>query len=87
MDAVKYTPGPWAVSNGVDQYVCAGGVWIAASMGIRGDEGAANARLIAAAPELLEACQALLASHRPGVGQCCKASDLGIAAIKKVLGQ
>lgn len=46
----------------------------------------ANARLIAASPDLLEACKALLASHRPGVGQCCAASDLGIAAIAKATG-
>lgn len=47
----------------------------------------ANARLIAAAPDLLEACEALLNSHRPGLGQCCAASDLGIAALAKARGE
>ncbi len=46
-----HTPGPWKVSSGCDQYVCNGGFWIASTMGVRGEEGAANARLIAAAPD------------------------------------
>jgi len=33
--------------------------------------------------ELREAIEALLQSHRAGVGQCCKAADMGIAALAK----
>lgn len=51
----EHTPGPWSVSKGCDQYICADGQWIAATMGVRGYEGAVNARLIAAAPDMLAA--------------------------------
>lgn len=53
--SAQHTPGPWEVAKGCDQYVAAGGFWVASTMGVRGEEGAANARLIAAAPDLLEA--------------------------------
>jgi hypothetical protein len=62
---VKATPGPWAVSTGCDQFVCSDGVWIASTMGVKGETGAANAQLIALAPTLatlvLEAREALKA--------------------------
>lgn len=61
MNAAKHTPEPWAV-GGPTEFVnqlriepCIGVVYGA------GDELAANARLIAAAPELLGACLAMLA--------------------------
>jgi hypothetical protein len=50
-----YTPGPWHVADGSKQLVHAGDVWIASTMGVRGEVGEANARLIAAAPEMREA--------------------------------
>ena len=50
---VTHTAGPWLVSNGSDQLVGSADKWIASTMGVRGDEGAANAHLIAAAPDLL----------------------------------
>lgn len=51
----QHTPGPWHVSNGVQirsakHQICK--VWM-----MRNGEGNANARLIAAAPELLQALQ------------------------------
>lgn len=52
-DLQGHTPGPWFVSKGSPYYVCNDGFWIASTMGIKGPEGEANARLIAAAPELL----------------------------------
>ena len=58
MSAPKHTPGPWHVANGVqvrskrDQIAK---VWM-----MRNGEGNANARLIAAAPELYEALSGTL---------------------------
>lgn len=46
-----------------------------------------RARLIAAAPELLAACKALYATHKPGKGQCCSAADMAIDAIAKAEGK
>jgi hypothetical protein len=60
----KHTPGPWEVSpftrkgepTRIDAEVEGETVTIAV-LGKRGDETAANAELIAAAPELLQACR------------------------------
>lgn len=46
----------------------------------------ATARLIASAPSLLEACEALLATHKQGRGQCCAAADKAIDAISQARG-
>jgi len=54
---MTHTKGPWFVSKGSDQYICSEGKWIASTMGVAGEQGAANARLIAAAPSLLEALE------------------------------
>ncbi len=55
----KHTPGPWKVSS--DHYhICKGATAVAAVFGTTGHDAArseANARLIAAAPELLEALE------------------------------
>jgi hypothetical protein len=80
---VACTPGPWSVANACDQYVSAGGFWIASTMGVKGSKGAANARLIAAAPCLardLNSAWAVLSlilengwvpeQHRAPVEQC-----------------
>lgn len=53
----KFTPGPWHVANGVQ--VRSARDQIAKVWMMRGSEGCANANLIAAAPEILEALQAL----------------------------
>ncbi|MHB9879134.1 hypothetical protein ACSMXM_05670 [Pacificimonas sp. ICDLI1SI03] len=42
---------------------------------------------MAAAPDLYEAVEALLVSHRAGTGQCCAAADKGIAALAKARGE
>jgi hypothetical protein len=64
MTAAKHTPGPWHIDAGV---IKAGDVRERVSIGIVFDwsenapeEAAANARLIAAAPELLDALRALV---------------------------
>ena len=59
----QYTPGPWTVEND-GMTVSMGGQCVIvgpAPDGSRIDEERANARLIAAAPDLLVACKALLA--------------------------
>lgn len=73
----KHTPGPWHVSSNTAQdLVCAGDEVVAdCTTGDLPDISIANARLIAAAPELLEACKSLLPEgwddgvmdHMPGV--------------------
>jgi hypothetical protein len=40
------TEGPWEVAKGCDQYICNDGKWIMSTMGIREEQGAANAALI-----------------------------------------
>ena len=57
----KHTPGPWEIKN--QNLVAEGGNCVLANLhmwqGDAPDEGKANARLIAAAPELLAALQAM----------------------------
>lgn len=91
----KHTPGPWVTSpepNGKEWVVDAGpwGICICADApGLGSAE--ANARLIAAAPELLEALQAVtrcLAWHEEqhGVGMDRKAVESARSAITKATG-
>lgn len=92
MSEAKFTPGPWAVAdynihqviavhdgpdidgrhqhticNTSDEYSKA-----------RFDEQSANARLIAAAPDLLAACRAALATHS------CETSEPGLPTLQEV---
>lgn len=67
MSEPKFTPGPWVVCPDVGHQipvasVAMDGIKLNVShvAGIRNGEGAANARLIAAAPELYEALEMLL---------------------------
>ena len=73
---VKHTPAPWRVSRadrdgaGVHAVACIAWCGVSSNYGqtpettqhIDADECAANARLIAAAPELLAACEAVAAT-------------------------
>lgn len=90
---MAHTLGPWTVSSGD---VWAQGLLIA---GIPGDLSGAldNARLIAAAPEMLEALQALVAqildyenvnnlSPNPGRKYCWDDTERAVAAIAKATG-
>lgn len=59
MSDVKHTPGPWVVCN-MDAWCCVEHTeWgtTVAEIGENDDLGLADARLIAAAPDLLEACR------------------------------
>lgn len=55
----KYTPGPWEL-RGTRLVTDKHGVVIAEKIGSNGGGSESNARLIASAPELLEALEALL---------------------------
>lgn len=56
----KHTPGPWEVWSDLRIVTTATPVKLVADVIDRGTEGRANARLIAAAPDLIEACEAYL---------------------------
>ena len=74
---MNHTPGPWkVVGNSVYQYYVAGGHEVVDGKSIKGreccigrqaasEEIEANTRLIASAPELLEACEAVLQTSLP----------------------
>jgi len=51
----KHTPGPWRTLEQGRQWTVIGNPYFVATVQGQGDNGEANARLIAAAPELLEA--------------------------------
>jgi len=93
----QYTPGPWNVkrTNGnmkgwrVDDSI--GGVDITgeirANDGGYSDEAKANARLIAAAPDLLDACKDALATLNQHEGIPSETSDRLASAIAKAEGR
>lgn len=59
----KHTPGPWAKYGSIIRDVCGGEDQIA-NVNVTDDEGQANAKLIAAAPDLLEALEGLLDNEK-----------------------
>jgi len=80
MSGTKHTPGPWT-SDWDDN----GFFWIdpihASLSGCPGDDAEANARLIAAAPELLEACKAAEESIVCFMAESKLSADSGAGAI------
>lgn len=94
----KHTPGPWAVDDDGDVCISDLERLIAAvdrrNVTLRKDEAAANAALIAAAPDLLAACEALAeaqqradAGEHVGFGLYVDAVDAARAAIAKAKGE
>ena len=94
-----FTPGPWKRTQGrpfdiyQDKGPRQGGRYIGTTRGnsthlpisvLLEDE--ANARLIAAAPELLEACEQLIRWNDKGSKSSCEAIRLAKAAIEKATG-
>lgn len=80
MSNSKHTPGPWlrmgrSIGNGAGE--------IATVWGLRDERAIANARLIAAAPEMLAALKAIVDCAGPGAGP-----EIGLAldAIQKATG-
>lgn len=84
MTAAKHTPGPWETAATDDNLIVKGRVKIASTYPEKfsADEEGANARLIAAAPELLEALYTFLE-----VGDCAAAREEAHAAIAKAEGR
>ena len=88
----QHTPGPWAVyvnahSDIVIRKMSKDGFELCAIARVSG--GYANARLITAAPELLEACERLLAwdyFHEAG-GRVQEDAEFARAAIEKATGE
>lgn len=72
MSETKFTPGPWAINSLTGPTEIAAvkpfrDIGVAYTDGYGADAtGVANARLMAAAPDLYEALTRLLASHGPG---------------------
>ena len=86
----KYTPGPWRIGtpppNGEQTVGTLNGLMVAvATIGAEMEETKANARLIAAAPELLEALQSVLDNCLDSEGLCA-AHAKARAAIAKATG-
>lgn len=93
----KHTPGPWAVPawpNMQPPVVAAGQTICRTDTGACPVDSRANARLIAAAPELMEALKLMIewfgGPHEKGCPEddtcSCKAVALVIAAVKKAAG-
>lgn len=100
MGEMKPTPGPWKVSQNVSRHVVGptGGVIASAELSCKQEISEANARLIAAAPELLEAAKLVLEwyeaeDNHSGTDfyqrmQMCRDSEDAIrAAIAKATGE
>ena len=77
----KHTPGPWRVESvGAEfEVLQSDGVRVLATCHVQAGEQAANARLIAAAPDLLAACSAAVIaveSLRDAIGRINSVADL-----------
>jgi hypothetical protein len=82
-----HTPGPWDVADTDDSLITKGRTKIAMTFEVEGDVwGAANARLIAAAPELLFALKNLLAVKNGEGGTAFDSDEIARAAIAKAEG-
>lgn len=71
----SHTPGPWHIRNGADfevyeggdnPHTVASGELVVAHISRQGGKSDANARLIAAAPEMLELCKRVLRDNERG---------------------
>ena len=94
----KHTPGPWTFDNGIE-FICTDtsshgewyGDWAVARVNILKAEAKANARLIAAAPELLDALKLMRDAFLDTEGSHGTleqtATDAADAAIAKATGE
>lgn len=86
MSTAKHTPGPWHAANGCQ--IRSAKDQIAKAWMMRNGEGLANARLIAAAPELLEALAEIVsAADGAGWDQLDPSFSKARAAIAKAKGE
>ncbi len=91
----KYTPGPWMIDRfkGQPPYLVANKTEVVCLLGnherMENDKREANARLIAASPDLLKACKALLKSidcaWQHSLGISCRAARAAIAKAEEEL--
>lgn len=92
MSDSKHTPGPWAVTGPTGTTVCAttdrGRYPVAFAEGVSLAQMDANAALIAAAPDLLAACEALYTAVAADLSPKARDEALaaGLAAIAKARG-
>ena len=82
----KHTPGPWHTAGDQGVQIRSQRDQIAKVWTMRGNEWKANARLIASAPELLEALKAVLANSLDSKG-LADAHKQARAAIAKATGE
>ena len=90
----QHTPGPWTFDNGIE-FICTDtslhGEWAVAKINIVRAEAKANARLIAAAPELLDALKLMRDAFLDTEGSHGTleqtATDAADAAIAKATGE
>ena len=89
MTEAEHTPGPWIIMEGTDWVIVSPEVSVAAVYTPRGvrEVRQANARLISAAPDLLEALNYALASHTEDVMMPDDWMDFARAAIAKAKGE
>jgi hypothetical protein len=92
----KHTPGPWQYSTKITASENHRGFSIRAArwsisdvqpIDVEGEEGEANARLIAAAPDLLEACRAVSAHYSASLDYQPAFVTLARAALAKATGE
>src|SRR5262245_20736382 len=89
----RHTPGPWSVekTRAGKRLIVRGELIVAQAFAVdRGRESDANARAIAAAPVLLQACQAglaVLAGHPADLGWRQDAADLVRVAVTRARGE
>ena len=84
----KHTPGPRKTAATDDSLIVAGRTKIASTYEVEGDVwGEANARLIASAPDLLEALQSLVANLAEGDFISETRIDAARAAIARATGE
>ena len=82
---MKHTPGPWEKrhSYGIEINIFAGDDLVAVAYAWEGQKGNANARLIAAAPDLLAACVEFVRKVECGEARSKRSYAQMKAAIKK----
>ena len=80
---MKHTPGPWERSDYGEVYSPSEGQTSIAMVLMRGEEGNANARLIAAAPEMFETLR-IIAGERQCIDNLMSHADIARAMLAKI---
>jgi hypothetical protein len=85
----KHTPGPWSFETGTGRGAWIGrdGSWSALACGDDDETAVANAHLIAAAPDLLNACEEFVRKVEAGEARSTHSYTQMKAAIAKATGQ